>query len=84
MEGVWGYFNAVKSVILGPAARHGWATAAKTSATARHTFCEGNLWRGDFVAVAYQSCMLNQTLTKNPVANLSLGVAKCGHKPNNP
>ena len=36
------------------------------------------------MAVAYRSWMLNQTLAKDLVATLSLGVADCGHKPNIP
>jgi hypothetical protein len=33
--------------------------------------------------VAYRSWVLNQTDAKTLVANLTLGVAICGHEPNN-
>jgi hypothetical protein len=60
------------------------ATVGCGGKNARHTFCEGDSWRTDLVAVAYRSWVLNQTDAKTLVANLTLGVAICGHEPNNP
>jgi hypothetical protein len=74
-----GYFYC--SDFLWVAARHDGLRRQKRPPTSATLFGKKI---DDSVAVAYRSWMLNQTLAKDLVATLSLGVADCGHKPNIP